>query len=105
MVLNGTLCNLWVAGSPFEVLCSGNNGVLLLQAVNIHPSIVEERHPGNHKAHGFQENLRLEDLSGSLALERNIEISGPYFSEPFFPFSLSKLLNFIPVSCSTRSLK
>lgn len=42
MVLNGTLGNLWVAGSPSEMLCSGNNGVLLLQAVNIYPSVVEK---------------------------------------------------------------
>lgn len=68
MVLNGTLCKLWVAGSPSEMLCSGNNGVLLLQAVNTHPSIVGDRHPGSHKAHGFQEALRLEDLSESLVL-------------------------------------
>ena len=50
------------------MLCSGNNGVSLLQAVNTHPSVVGERHPGSRKAHGFQEALRLEDVSESLVL-------------------------------------
>ena len=68
MVLNGTLYKLWVAGSPSEMLCSGNNGVLLLQAVNMRPSIVEERPPGGHRARGFQEDLRLEEFSASLVL-------------------------------------
>lgn len=68
MVLNGTLYKLWVAGSPSEMLCSGNNGVLLLQAVNTRPSIVEERHPGGHRARGFREDLMLEEFSESLVL-------------------------------------
>lgn len=62
----------------------------------MHPSIVEERHPGGYRARGFREDLRLEEFSASLVLWKEHRNLSPCWAP--FSFFLSKLFNFICMS-------
>lgn len=84
--LNGTLCSLWVARSPSEVLCSGNNGVLSRQAVNTDLPIVEERGPAATKYMASHGNSGLTIVWGVGSL-KGTQKSQALLSKTCFAFS------------------